>query len=461
MRITVDLLRKRAEHNEGCLSDLKEIALHQQEIEKLEVLGDVCRQLEIVYLCNNYISRIEGLHHLKMLSYLNLAVNNIKLIENLEGCESLEKLDLTLNFIVDLDSVVKLRANIFLATLHLTGNPCTKIDGYRAFVAHALPQLEHLDGADVTKTERIVARHEVPTHAKHVVEASLQDQQAERIKAEMVSKGIDPFPAKYNEKGDRVYGHTPEERIQILREEQEEKRIKDEKAKKKDPDSLAGIREEMDRKQVRMTATEEMEKYGRLLLRNEGKFPYKLDEDAKDITILTVEPGKYISTTLIEIDLQPTYVRVSIKEKLLQLTFSREVELENAKVERSSITGQLKMTLQVAKGIASRRKYNDDGEEEESTTVLSGKRGGGAAAVVPSSSDEPHKKTASTTSKVSSSSSSTAAPIKTRFESEAADIKEASPKATTTTTTSSTTKPPTAAVPEHVYKKNPRVEELD
>ena len=458
MRITVDLLRKRAEHNEGCLSDLKEIALHQQEIEKLEVIGDVCRQLEIVYLCNNYISRIEGLHHLKMLSYLNLAVNNIKIIENLEGCESLEKLDLTLNFIVDLDSVVKLRANIFLATLHLTGNPCTKIDGYRAFVAHALPQLEHLDGSDVTKTERIVARHDVPTHAKHVVEASLQDQQAERIKAEMVAKGIDPFPAKYNEKGDRVYGHTPEERLQILREEQEEKRIKDEKAKKKDPDSLAGIREEMDKKQVRMTATEEMEKYGRLLLRNEGKFPYKLDEDAKDITILTVEPGKYISTTLIEIDLQPTYVRVTIKEKLLQLTFSREVELENAKVERSSITGQLKMTLRVAKGISSRRKYDGDGEEE-STTVLSGKKGGAAA--VMSSSESQKKNTTAT--KASSSSSSSAAPIKTRFESEAADIKVASPKASFSqgaSSASATTKspPPVAAA---VYKKNPRVEELD
>jgi len=29
MRVTVELLRKRAEHNEGMLSNLEEIALHQ------------------------------------------------------------------------------------------------------------------------------------------------------------------------------------------------------------------------------------------------------------------------------------------------------------------------------------------------------------------------------------------------------------------------------------------------
>lgn len=88
-RITVALLRKRAEHNEGCLTNLVEIALHQQEIEKLEVIGETCRQLEILYLSNNYIPKIENIHLLKRLKYLNLAVNNIKVIEGLDGCESL------------------------------------------------------------------------------------------------------------------------------------------------------------------------------------------------------------------------------------------------------------------------------------------------------------------------------------------------------------------------------------
>jgi len=51
---------------------------------------------------------MENLNKLKDLEYLNLAVNNIKKIENIENCESLKKLDLTLNFvdIEDLESSI-------------------------------------------------------------------------------------------------------------------------------------------------------------------------------------------------------------------------------------------------------------------------------------------------------------------------------------------------------------------
>lgn len=67
----------------------------------------------------------ENLNKLKKLEYLNLAINNIEKIENLEGCESLQKLDLTLNFIGELTSVENLTENIHLRELFLTGNPCT------------------------------------------------------------------------------------------------------------------------------------------------------------------------------------------------------------------------------------------------------------------------------------------------------------------------------------------------
>lgn len=61
VRITEELLRKRAEHNEGQLSNLEEITLHQFEIEKIEVVGDVCRNLRILFLQNNIINRIGSL----------------------------------------------------------------------------------------------------------------------------------------------------------------------------------------------------------------------------------------------------------------------------------------------------------------------------------------------------------------------------------------------------------------
>ena len=42
---------------------------------------------------------MENLTKLKELEYLNLALNNIRLIEGIENCESLMKLDLTVNFV--------------------------------------------------------------------------------------------------------------------------------------------------------------------------------------------------------------------------------------------------------------------------------------------------------------------------------------------------------------------------
>ena len=84
VRITRELLRKRAEHNEGIIATMEEISLHQEEIEKIENIGTLCRKLKILYFQNNIISKIEDLTHMKDLEYLNLALNNISKIEGLE-----------------------------------------------------------------------------------------------------------------------------------------------------------------------------------------------------------------------------------------------------------------------------------------------------------------------------------------------------------------------------------------
>jgi protein TilB len=89
-RITEELLRKRAEHNEGVLSTMEEVSLHQQDIEKIENLEKYCRHLKILFLQNNIIEKIENLEKLKELEYVNLAVNSINLIEGLEHCENLK-----------------------------------------------------------------------------------------------------------------------------------------------------------------------------------------------------------------------------------------------------------------------------------------------------------------------------------------------------------------------------------
>lgn len=353
-KITVDLLRRRAEHNEGCLSDLKEIALHQQDIERIEVIGDMCRQLEIVYLCNNYIPRIEGLVHLKALQYLNLAVNNITYIEGLEGCEMLRRLDLTLNFVGDMSCIENLRANAFLETLHLTGNPCTKTPGYRAFVVHTLPHLVDLDGDIIKRSERIVARQDEDDITEVANEEAVKVREQERLKQELIAKGIDPFPPKYNEKGERVYGHTPEERIQILRENEEIEQKK--KNQPPAPDSISAIHAELNKKPEKLTPEQEFEKYGRYLLKNEGKIKFTFEEDGDAEVVVTADPGKYISTTLINVEVEMKYIRVTVKDKVLQLPLNTEISPSQAKVQRSATTGQLRITVPLAPHLLEEKK---------------------------------------------------------------------------------------------------------
>lgn len=151
-------MRKKSEHNELLISTLEELTLHQEDIEKIEHLHNWCRDLKILLLQSNLISKIENLYKLKRLEYLNLAINNVERVENLEKLESLNKLDLTLNFIGELTSIESLRENYNLRILILTGNPCCEYPGYREYVIATLPQLETLDGEEVTLTQKLRAK---------------------------------------------------------------------------------------------------------------------------------------------------------------------------------------------------------------------------------------------------------------------------------------------------------------
>ena len=100
-----------------------------------------------MYICNKLL----------LASFFFPTCFNIESIENLEGCESLEKLDLTVNFVGSLTDVERLKANVFFQELYLTGNPCVEYEGYRQFVIGTLPGLERLDGIEIEKSERILA----------------------------------------------------------------------------------------------------------------------------------------------------------------------------------------------------------------------------------------------------------------------------------------------------------------
>ena len=63
---------------------------------------------------------IENVRRFKRLVYLNLALNCIERIENLDGCESLQKLDLTANFVRRPSDLGRLAANVDLRELFVS-----------------------------------------------------------------------------------------------------------------------------------------------------------------------------------------------------------------------------------------------------------------------------------------------------------------------------------------------------
>lgn len=82
--------------------------------------------------CDECVVKSQGHGH-----FVYLCVNFLS-----SGCECLQKLDLTVNFVGRLSSVQSLKHNIHLAELFLVGNPCTEFEGYRQFVVASLPQLK-------------------------------------------------------------------------------------------------------------------------------------------------------------------------------------------------------------------------------------------------------------------------------------------------------------------------------
>mmetsp|Transcript_122406 Transcript_122406/g.342618 ORF Transcript_122406/g.342618 Transcript_122406/m.342618 type:complete len:427 (+) Transcript_122406:98-1378(+) len=326
-RLTEELIRKRSEHNDGVLADLEEVALHQQELEKIESLEACCRHIKILLLQNNIIPKMEGLSKLRELDYLNLALNNISKIEGIEGCESLKKLDMTVNFVgvEELEeSVYNLKANILLEDLYLTGNPCADWSGCRPYVVAHLPQLKQLDGKLILPAERIKARQQLPRLQQELeaeVQKSLRKKAAEAGRP--VSEGA----------------YTKESRNEMYLE-------------------MAAQKEEKDKNERRRMGTEPKEPRqvpgvynarGEIRQCNEGKYDFDIDDDSDPTKIIfELAVPKYLDTSALDVDVNPLYVRCVVREKVTQLKLPAEVCPDACKVQRSRITGSLRIEMPLA-----------------------------------------------------------------------------------------------------------------
>lgn len=345
VKITESLIRKKSEHNELVITTLEELSLHQEDIEKIEHIQNWCRDLKILLFQSNLISKIENVNKLKKLEYLNLAINNIERVENLEGLESLKKLDLTLNFIGEIESIKSLRGLYNLQELFLTGNPCAEFNNYRDYVVATLPQLQYLDGQEVTSFEKISAKKRLSEikpgikkcqkeYGKFRVEQKLRvKKELARMEKELelITDEEERVKWFWNCKSE----NCPETRIQIAG------------FRKKKGGSEKGVSSEVDpNRESRLTL---FAPDGRPFNINRAKLKFNLIDEPSHYELI-LEVPKFLDTSAIDIDLQPTYIRVTVKGKIFQLALRDEVSIEKSSSKRAAITGQLLITMPKVRG---------------------------------------------------------------------------------------------------------------
>ncbi|XP_066480265.1 dynein axonemal assembly factor 11-like isoform X2 [Tiliqua scincoides] len=384
---TEELIRQRAEHNNCEIFSLEEISLHQQNIEKLEHIDKWCRDLKILYLQFNLIPKIENVSKLKKLEYLNLALNNIEKIENLEGCEDLQKLDLTANFIGELSSIKVLKSNIHLKELFLTGNPCTDFEGYRMFVVATLHQLQFLDGKEITRSERTRAVQNYPEVVKQIQEqeqayllkrSTEREEKAERQRQEKWKKeeaemeyqlgfdvqhsaDINPtIPYSVEEGENHQKTEEKNEYCKLLTEEDKEERDFWETPVPHTPEARLEAHKYIEKKKKGKENRDQKKKMkpprtlitpeGKVLNVNEPKLDFSLkDDEENNQFILDIAVYRHLDTSLLDVDVQPTYVKVLIKGKPFQLVLPEEVKPDSSTAKRSQTTGHLVISLPKAK----------------------------------------------------------------------------------------------------------------
>ncbi|XP_010592910.2 leucine-rich repeat-containing protein 46 isoform X2 [Loxodonta africana] len=123
------------------LAELQTVRLDREGITFIRNLESL-QNIHSLYLQSNKIQQIENLACIPSLRFLSLAGNRIKQVENLLNLPHLQFLDLSENLIetLKLDEFPQ-----SLLILNLTGNSCTKQNGYRERVIGALPLLLDLD----------------------------------------------------------------------------------------------------------------------------------------------------------------------------------------------------------------------------------------------------------------------------------------------------------------------------
>lgn len=259
-----------------------------------------------------------------------------------------------------------------LRELYLLGNPSQSnwTEGLHEYVVASLPQLELLDGKEIHRSDRIKALQVFPARLQYVREQAVRvravkdakRREEEELLAQAKAKeeeladvihvvdgkatDISDQPAKSEKKpvlaSQEKVPYTPETRREMYMELAEQK--EEEEARKRENMPQERNTEAEHEEALRKARMLEERNDGTIRQCNEGKWEFRLLDEILDI-ILEVDLPRFLDTSLIDVDVHPSFVSIVIKNKIFRLRFPELVHSDAGKAERSKVTGTLRLTL--------------------------------------------------------------------------------------------------------------------
>ena len=147
--------------NLQALTNLQVLDLSNNLIEKIDGLKTL-KKLQQLLLANNFITKISNLDELSRLEVLDLNHNQIDEIPIWfhKKLNSLHTLNLAHNRISSFNHIARLRTLYDLRHMDLRGNPLDQHEHYRLLVISYLPNLQRLDGLEISDEERQRAKEQ-------------------------------------------------------------------------------------------------------------------------------------------------------------------------------------------------------------------------------------------------------------------------------------------------------------
>jgi protein TilB len=186
-------------------------------------------------------------------------------------------------------------------------------------------------------TERLIARQEAKAVKRDILFAEAEYKAGREVQKQSYVEDLgssDEENFDNDEYWNKVTPNTPE-----VRKEMALRAMKlEEKSKEAKGSTKAGKKE---RKELSLFYTD-----GRPKNINQPKMTFSLqDNEEQNALTLNINLPKYMDSSLIDADVQPTYARVVVKGKIFQIVLPEEIKPDSSTAQRSKTTGHLLITM--------------------------------------------------------------------------------------------------------------------